>query len=324
MANNNNNINNSLFVTAVTSFIHNVVAIGACSSEECINSFNSSLFTLPCSPHSCVPVVPLPLASIEEAITAETFPLGMIGRRLCSSFKQLEMFVEEFVGVLFHTAQHTFGCSLSTLLHSLWLLERMQVKNILLQQKNTISLRNASQSMICSKTNNNTEENILSVEFLPPITLGGVPLNESSCGNSNISSNSSSNPIASDDKSKGVPLLLSPTSSDLYSVGPISESEDDTLCRACAGSHVFGVQLWNVQLFLTAALLLSMKVNEDAFVDVDEEVLSRHVGAAAGCDSNLLRCAERCMFEVLWDELKVTEKGQASVMRRLGMGCPSF
>ncbi|KAH9586171.1 hypothetical protein LSM04_007336 [Trypanosoma melophagium] len=308
--------NNSLFTKAATSFIYNIVAVGVCSSEGCLNAYNSSIFTLPSSIHSCVPVSPPTAASMEEAITTETFPLGMMGRRLCSSSKQLQMFLEEFVKTLFEAAQKTFGCSVSTLLHSLWLLERMQVRNILLHQRNTIALRNVSYQSKANKIND-PQENIFS-EYLPQIT-SRVPLAKSYCRSSRSCSN-----LSSDDKNKCVSLLLSPVSSDIYSIGPNSEGEDDTLCRTCSGSDIFSLQLWNVQLFLSASLLLSMKVNEDTFADVMEEVVSSHVGAAAGCDSNLLRCAERCIFEVLWDELKVTKKGQIDVMRRLGMECISF
>ncbi|KEG09256.1 hypothetical protein DQ04_05531050 [Trypanosoma grayi] len=288
----------SEFVAAATAFVENIVAVGACGNYGCLNAFKPSRFTLPQLQQESVPVIPPSAAVLKAAIVAEDFPVGAIGRQLCSSAAQLSVPLEQYMNTLFTAAQLEFGCSLETLLHCLWLVERMQTRNILAQQKGTVALRDASRGFE-GKTGKSRESDITQ-SSLSDVEAVATPFTGSDA------------------------VLLSPMPSDVVSVGPLSDGDDEVLCRACARSHVFSLQLWNVQLFVAATLLLSMKINEEVFAEVEEEVLAGCVGAAARCGTDALRCAERCVCEVLWDDLCVTAAGQASVMRRLGVRCLSL
>ncbi|RNF17730.1 uncharacterized protein Tco025E_04766 [Trypanosoma conorhini] len=292
----------SQLMASATAFVENIVAVGVCSHEGCLNAFDPSAFCLPLGAHrGGVPVAPPTTAALEAAIAAEVFPLGPMGRRLCSSRAQLGVTLEEYITGLFSKAQHQFGCSLETMLHCLWILERIQTRNILVQQKGIIALRSFSQ---CRRSSEDSDlrgsEDAQGSAF--PEGRADVYAAGLHSGNCHY-----------------VPPCSS-MSSEVRSVGPVSDvADDDSLCYACAGSSVFSLQFWNVQLFLAAALLLSLKVGEEAFAEADGEALSVQFAALGGCDTNLLLCAERCVCDLIWDELSVTGKGLESVRRRLGM-----
>ncbi|KAF8275690.1 hypothetical protein TcYC6_0014190 [Trypanosoma cruzi] len=291
-------------LAAAAAFVENISAVGVCSNEGCLNAFNPSAFSLPLKFNGGVPVLPPTAARLETAITAEVFPLGLIGRQLCSSVTQLGFTVKEYVAKLFTSAQHQFGCSLETLLHSLWILERIQTRNILAQQKGIIALRNGSYCRFSDVDNDMWAGKDTSGLIL---TETGASVHEG---------------INAEEIRSAAPLVSS-VSSEMRSVGPMSDvGDDDSLCTVCTGSRVFSLQPWNVQLFIAASLLLSIKVNEDAFAEVDSEMLTLQFGTMAGCEFKALLCAERCVCELIWDELRVTRKGIENVMRRLGMRLP--
>ncbi|RNE98673.1 hypothetical protein TraAM80_08634 [Trypanosoma rangeli] len=292
----------SPFLEAAAAFIKNIVAVGVCSNEGCLNAFNPTAFGLPFGlHHGGIPVTPPNTASLEAAIAAEVFPLGTMGRRLCSSPIQLGVTLEEYITGLFTTVQHQFGCSMDTILHCLWIVERIQTRNILVQQKSIISLRSISQ---CRR--GGEDIHLYASEGTQDVALTARWVHDN-------------DGMLPDDSCQHAPLCSS-MSSEVRSMGPVSDvADDDSLCYACAGSPVFSLQFWNVQLFITASLLLSLKVGEDKFAETDGEALTVQLAALGGCDTNVLLCAERCVCDLLWDELSVTTKGLESVMRRLGM-----
>ncbi|KAG8343072.1 hypothetical protein TRVL_06096 [Trypanosoma vivax] len=294
---------NDTFLAASSSFVYNTVAIGVCGNKQCSNSFNPALFSLPYNPtYAPVPVPPMSPDVLHATLRADVFPQGVIGRQLCSSYTQLAVTLEDYVARLFSAAQVQFGCSLDTLAHCLWLLERLQHKNILAQQRGIMVLRDA-----------------LAMGNIPG---EGLSVHKASlCGTALFGgarfTRMKNNGAFAEETWERSPLPSASTAA--WSTPLAAENKDRFFCGACNQFDSFSLQLWNVQLYLAAALLLSIKINEDKFAEMDEELLAAEFGQTSGCDAVTLRCAERCLCEVLCDELHVTKCGLDSVVRRLAL-----
>ncbi|CCD15448.1 unnamed protein product [Trypanosoma congolense IL3000] len=282
------------FIVAVVSFVENIVAIGTCGNDGCFNSYNPSLFKLPCAESRTVPAADSATkAFLSEALVADVFPVGAVGRHLCSSYEQLALSLKEYIAFLFTISQQQFGCCRNTLIHCLYLIELLQRRNILFHQSAAVVLHKS-----CEVQRH--------CDLLARCGWHG--------GESTVSTDLSSmtgNAFASEG------LSPSGTSSETGQRAPVLRHPTKRLCRACAQSDVFSLQMWNVQVFIAAALLLSMKVNEEALAEADGELLLDQFGRAVSCEAHALRCAERCVCESLWDKLQVTDEGLRSVTRML-------
>nr|CAJ17016.1 hypothetical protein Tb11.0410 [Trypanosoma brucei brucei TREU927] len=290
------------FASVAVSFVENIVAIGTCGNDGCCNSYNPSIFTLPCAVTDTQETInPALGAFLSEALNAEVFPVGAVARQLCSSHAQLAMTLKGYMHSLFVASREQFGCSLSTLIHSLWLLDRLQRRNILAQQNAAVALHKIHACTYGETCSKKTTSALLN----SGLCHGGENslITHFECWCKSCS---------------GEDVSLSQTSSE-SSVSSSPEFPRRQLCRACAQNDVFSLQMWNIHIFAAAALLLSMKVNEDALAEVDAEILLDQFSHAICCEPQVLRCAERCICEGLWGNLQVTEQGLQSVIQRLGL-----
>lgn len=90
------------------------------------------------------------------------------------------------------------------------------------------------------------------------------------------------------------------------------------LCAVCAGTSLFAVQYHNVQLFLAACLLLSVKINEPALSTVPDDELDARFAKLSGCTLLPLRVAERTVCEALQGKLSTSGPQVERLLRRLG------